>query len=200
MMKKILVAGKVISAAVLVAAMCAAFPAQAFAIEAESLVPMGNTVGIQMKTDGVMIVGVAEVANGDGAFKPADEAGLKAGDKLVSINSHKISSANDFLTAAAEFDGSAVNVVVNRDGKEVKFTVTPVKNSDGTYQLGLWLRDGMSGIGTVTFFDPATGVYGALGHGINDLDSGELMSITDGVISEAGNEGLEHGAGAICFT
>ena len=160
-------------------------PARASALEATELVPGGSAVGIELQTDGVMIVGLTEVQTENGAAQPAADAGLKPGDVIRRIGDREVDSAAEFLTVMSGADGGAIRVTAERSGREIFFDVTPAKNAEGSYQLGLWLRDGVSGIGTVTFYDPETGAFGALGHGINDIDTGELVSFDAGSITGA---------------
>jgi len=159
------------------------FPASA--LEADELVPIGKAVGIDIKTDGVVIVGLSELEGKDGKVSPAASAGLKVGDIIIKVDSFEIKTSADFITAAANFDGSDVTVTVSRQGEQIQYTITPAQTAEGTYQLGLWMRDGISGIGTVTFYDPKSGAYGALGHGITDTDTGSLLPTGEGSISKA---------------
>ena len=157
----------------------------AWALEAEELVPVGSAVGIDLETEGVVIVGFSEVETDAGAVSPAAEAGLMEGDVILRVGPRPTDTAAAFLSAMGAADGSALDVTARRHGREVHVLVTPAQSREGGYQLGLWLRDGVSGIGTVTFFDPETGVFGALGHGINDLESGELLPFDNGCITGA---------------
>jgi len=154
------------------------------ALEATELVPVGDTVGIEIKMDGVLVADAGEVECPEGKVSPARNAGISPGDIIVSVNGRNVKTAAEFLSCLEGLDGKSVEIVAKRDGREIKFSVLPAKAADGGYQLGLWLRDGVSGVGTVTFYDPKSGVYGALGHGINDLKSGELMPIGSGSILE----------------
>ena len=156
----------------------------ALALEADSLVPMGAAVGIRLETDGVMVAGLAEVETAEGAVRPAEAAGLQVGDVVKTLDGRKTDSAAAFLSAAAAMTGAPVELTAERDGALLRFTVQPARSPQGTWQLGLWLRDGVSGIGTVTFYDPASGTFGALGHGVNDLDTGALLPFADGTITE----------------
>lgn len=184
--------------------MCLTLPVNAFALEAEALVPMGSTVGIQLRTEGIMVVGLNQVEAENGACCPAADAGLQPGDMIIRIGKYDTATAADFLSAVAELDGSAVSLTALRDGEEMEFQVTPAKTAEGGWQMGLWLRDGVSGIGTLTFYDPVSGVYGALGHGINDLDTGLLMPASEGVITRASVvdviKGCEGTPGELCGT
>ena len=113
-----------------------------------------------------------------------------------------MTGAEDFLRRAAAFSGEGVTLSVERGGETKTFAVTPKLGSGGTYQIGLWLRDAVRGLGTVTFYDPATGEYGALGHGVGLPETGELMSASGGEIYRADVTGVvmgERGApGELC--
>ena len=160
-------------------ALCAGVSAQA-----ASLVPLGRAVGIQMTTAGVLVADLAEVDTPGGKATPAKDAGLLPGDVICRIDGRDIASSADFL-AAVDAAGDTMSVTVLRGGAEVTATVTPAVTADGTRQLGLWLRDGVTGVGTLTYYDPATGRYGALGHGISDEASGVLMPLRDGSVLSA---------------
>ena len=160
-------------------ALCAGVSAQA-----ASLVPLGRAVGIQMTTAGMLVADLAEVDTPGGKATPAKDAGLLPGDVICRIDGRDIASSADFL-AAMDAAGDTMSVTVLRRGAEVTATVTPAVTADGTRQLGLWLRDGVTGVGTLTYYDPATGRYGALGHGISDEASGVLMPLRDGSVLSA---------------
>ncbi len=170
------------------AVLCAAamwMSVDALALEAAELVPVGDAVGIEIKMEGVLVAEATEVETSAGKVSPARDAGICPGDLIISVNGRKVATAAEFLSAAAGFDGSPVSIMGKREGRELSFSVTPAQTVEGSWQLGLWLRDGVNGMGTVTFYDPKSGVYGALGHGINDLRSGELMPIGNGSILDA---------------
>lgn len=177
-------------------------PLQARALEASELVPVGDTVGIEISMDGVMVARTGCVESAEGSPSPAADAGLLAGDMILEFNGRATPSAEAFLTAASEMDGSEVDLLVRRGEKTVHFSLRPAKTAQGTYQLGLWLRDGVSGIGTITFYDPQSGTYGALGHGINDIESGTLLSVGSGRILDAEIvdviKGAEGSPGELC--
>ena len=144
-------------------------PTRALALEAEALVPVGTAVGIDLETEGVVVAGLGDVDTAQGVARPAEDAGLRVGDVIMRIGERRTDSAAEFLTALSEASGGALRLVVRRGGEEIELAVTPAQNREGAYQMGLWLRDGVSGIGTVTFYDPDSGIFGALGHGINDV-------------------------------
>ena len=160
-----------------------ALPAEALA--AEELVPMGCAVGIELEAGGVMVAGFSQVETADGPKSPAEAAGLKVGDVITAVNGRETRDAQALLSALTSLTGETAELKVRRDENELLLRVTPACGEDGRWQLGLWLREGVSGIGTVTYYDPETGRFGALGHGINDLDSGKLLPFDGGTITGA---------------
>ena len=142
------------------------------------LVPVGDVVGISLETEGVLVVGFPN--EGSSAAK---SAGIKAGDVIVQIGEMPITCGLD--VGNAEIGTQPIEITVVRDGEEKQITVTPQIGESGVPELGLWMRDSLSGIGTVTFYDPETKLFGALGHGVNDMDTGVIMPVGDGVVAEA---------------
>ena len=137
-----------------------------WADEGRQLIPVGKAVGIKLFADGVLVVSVSPVQGTEETRSPAKECGLKEGDIL------------------AENGETAAELTVQRDGKTLEVTASPVVCEDGGIRLGAWIRDSMAGVGTLTYYDPATGSYGALGHGITDVDTAELMPLASGSIME----------------
>ena len=172
----------------------AAVTPRALAAEAgDLLVPVGQTVGIQIDCDGVMVSGLAEVETENGAVCPAREAGILPGDRIVALGGEAVHSGEEFLSKARALTGEPVELRAVRNGKTLSVTVTPKKGERDAWQLGLWLRSGVHGIGTVTFWDPATGRFGALGHGVS-LSQGEgLLAMSSGVITAATVEDVTAG-------
>ena len=150
---------------------------------ADALVPVGSTVGIELNCSGVVVTGFAEVASEEGVLCPAREAGLQPGDRITAVDGQTVNGGGEFLEKAEAFSGEPLVLHAVRAGQELEVPVTPVKNREGRYQLGLWLRDSVHGIGTVTFYDPDTGVYGALGHGVSLRGDGDLLDISGGCIT-----------------
>ncbi|MGI6014007.1 MAG: SpoIVB peptidase [Oscillospiraceae bacterium] len=153
--------------------------------EALSLVPSGCVTGIQVTTDGMMVAGLMTVEKDGCSASPASDAGLCVGDVIVKIADQTICTADDFVEAVSELSAEPVSVTVMRNGEEKQVTVTPAENDTGIFQLGLWLKDGVNGIGTITFYDPENGKFGALGHGINESESGVLMPLGSGTVVDA---------------
>ena len=159
-----------------------------------ALIPVGETVGIQIRTEGVLVAGVSEVETDQGAVSPARDAGVRSGDMITAVDGQTVSEAADVLEAVEHREGGAVQVTLRRNGEERSVAVTPARESGGGLRLGLWLRDGVAGIGTVTYIDPDTGSFGALGHGVNDLDTGVLLPVADGDVYQARIVDVKRGA------
>ena len=140
------------------------------------LVPVGHTVGIKLFARGVVVVKLS-----DGGT-PARACGLQTGDVIVKCGGSTVTSTEQFQVLLQKSDGSTTDLQVQRQGDPVTLTVEPEPNDQGVYCIGAWIRDSMAGIGTMTYYDPATGAFGALGHGITDVDTAQLMPFADGSI------------------
>ena len=185
------------------ASLVSAAPARA--AEERTVIPMGRAVGIKLFSDGVMVVGFSEVAGAEGSSAPARDCGLREGDIITHINREEVDSIEEVQSVLQEVGGKPMSIRAVRDDKTVQLTAQAVQcGSDGQYKLGAWIRDSMAGIGTLTFCEPATGRFGALGHGINDVDTAQLMPLQSGSImysevtdvkkGEKGAPGELHGA------
>ena len=152
---------------------------------AQELLVGGQVVGIQMSTRGVLVAGLSEVETADGVCTPAKSAGVRQGDIIIKADDKAVSKAADVIAAVEAAGGQALRLCLERDGKTLELTVRPVCSSEGQWLLGMWLRDGISGIGTITFQDPESGVYGALGHSISDSESGIQLPVSQGNICDA---------------
>ena len=159
---------------------------------AKELVPGGKALGIRMSTDGAVVAELTGVDTPAGELYPAAEAGIMKGDVITRIGASPISTAEQLGEALRELDGQTVAVTVRRGDRLRQYNVTPV-SSDGEWRLGLVLRNGISGVGTLTFYDPETGVYGALGHSISDSESGTVLPLGEGSVFGAGIESIDKG-------
>ena len=145
-------------------------------LAAQHLVPVGQVIGLQLYNDTVTVAAYDDVLGG-----AAKAAGLKIGDRIVKINDMSIASAED-VRSALDSGGEEFHLTVSRGGKQRAVTLTPTQTKDGP-RMGVFLRQGIAGIGTVTWYDPDTGAFGALGHGV--CDSTGLLNMTRGSAYEA---------------
>ncbi len=147
------------------------------------VVPLGRAVGIKLFSDGVIVVGMSDIDTDAGAANPARECGLKEGDIITHINSEEVDTIEEVREVLQDLDGEPMSIRALRGEKQVQMTAKAVRcAADGSYKLGAWIRDSMAGIGTMTFYDPATGKFGALGHGVSDTDTALLMPLEEGSI------------------
>ena len=151
---------------------------QAAALDADALVPIGRTAGIKIYADGVIVTDFSQLHTANGYESPAQAAGLKAGDVITHCNGTPTPSA-DALSAALRTAETA-ELTVRRGDKTLTVRLSPAKSSDGTVRIGALVRDSLAGIGTITFYDPVSGTFGALGHGICESETGVLMPIGSG--------------------
>lgn len=152
----------------------------------------GNAVGIYMQTEGVLIIDTGEIRSESGKTQDPARDIVKPGDYIVAFNQEVVRCKQDLLDDLKDLDETSVTLKVRRDEKTIPLSVTPVKDESGTYKLGIWVRDDTQGIGTLTYVDE-NGRYGALGHGISDVDTGELLDISDGNLYTAQILGIRRG-------
>ena len=159
-----------------------------------TVVPVGRAVGIKLFSDGVVVVGTSEIDTQAGMVNPAKECGLKEGDVITHINSTEVDTIEEVSALLQELEGETMSIRAIRNEEQVQLTAQAVLcSADGEYKLGAWIRDSMAGIGTVTFYCPQTGAFGALGHGINDVDTSLLMPLESGSILPATVSGVDKG-------
>ena len=157
------------------------------------LIPLGKAVGIKLFADGVLIVATSEVEMQGKTVSPAKDCGLKEGDLILQINETKVESTEHLQSFLQENGTAAVTLTVMRGSKRMDVSAKPVVCPDGVCRLGAWIRDSMAGIGTLTYYDPASGAYGALGHGITDVDTHQLMPLSSGSIMETTVKAVKKG-------
>ena len=165
------------------AALGAAFSAQALA--AQLLIPVGEVVGLSLRDGSVTVAAFHELHGG-----AARDAGIAIGDEIVSLDGRRVDTAAD-LFDALKCSGGSVTVTLRRDGKERQVRLCPAVTKDGP-RLGVYVREGVTGIGTVTFFDPDSGAFGCLGHGISD-SRGTLAPMDGGWVYDAAVESVKRG-------
>lgn len=160
---------------------------------AERLIPGGNTIGLSLQTDGVAIVEFSGTL--------PKQAGLKQGDLILQINGQPISCVQEVGAAVEDSNGAPLTLGILRDGTEKTVTLSPLRTAEG-WRLGIYVRDSLNGIGTVTYYDPDSGSFGALGHGVNDgatllpLRSGSVLpsEVAAVIKGAAGTPGALQGA------
>lgn len=145
------------------------------------VVPGGQAIGVALEMAGVLVVGASDIGQ---AVSPARKAGIRAGDRILTVNGTSITSAQHLSDMIK--DGSEAKLQVLRGDEKLNVPVRPVRDGeDGAYRLGIWVRDSTAGVGTLSFYDPKSGMYGALGHAITDVDTGSMLTVGEGEIYES---------------
>ena len=146
-----------------------------------TVIPVGNIAGLKLYTNGVLVVGMSEIEGKDNRkYKPYENTQIQEGDTIIQINENIINSTQDLIEEVNKSKGENVNIKYIHGEETKECSIEPVKSYDNQYKLGLWVRDSAAGVGTVTFYEPETKSFGALGHGITDIDTQQLINIASG--------------------
>lgn len=139
----------------------------------------GSNIGIQINSDGILVVGTYKI----GELDPANDADLKIGDKITHINDTSISAIDEMLNVLSELDNpTSIDITFIRNDKKMNTTLNLVTDDNDVYKTGLYVKDSINGVGTLTFIDPNTKIYGALGHEIIEKSTGKKLEMKDGKI------------------
>lgn len=150
-------------------------------IKKTKVIPIGQVAGLKLYTHGVLVVGLSEIlSDNNEKIKPYEGADIREGDTLLKVDDIDIIDTEDLINKINDSKGKTVNLKLVRDGLEFNLDITPVKTKKGDYKIGLWVRDSAAGIGTLTYYNPENKTFAALGHGITDVDTGELINISQG--------------------
>jgi len=160
------------------------------------LIPCGNTIGVKINIDGVMIVGFSEIRSTDGKrHNPAKDGALKIGDVIKKINGNFVENIDILSKIVENGKGGNLSVEVARGNFTQTFNIKPeLAREDNIYKIGAWVRDSTSGIGTLTFIEPKSKVFAALGHPITDSDTGDIITVGNGEILHSNIVGVQKGA------
>jgi stage IV sporulation protein B len=153
-------------------------------IETVELIPCGTPIGIYVETDGILVLGSGKITGEDGLNYEPIHNKLKSGDYILAINDKEVNDKNELIKEILNCDGKDLKLLVRRNNEKITVKITPVRTASGGYKIGAWIRDDTQGIGTLTFIS-TNGKFGALGHGITDIDTGLLMEIDKGSIYDA---------------
>ena len=145
------------------------------------VIPIGSVAGIKLYTNGVLVVGMSEIQGIDNKkYKPYESSGIQEGDRIIAVNNTDIENTEDLMKNVNMSNGNEVKIKYVHNQKSLECSIKPVETSGKEYKLGLWVRDSAAGVGTVTFYEPSSQSFGALGHGITDIDTEQLIDIASG--------------------
>ncbi|GAE31889.1 SpoIVB peptidase [Halalkalibacter hemicellulosilyticus] len=163
----------------------------------KEVIPGGQSIGVKLNTEGVLVVGHHLIETDDASLSPGEEAGIEVGDMITHIDGEEIqrmSQVGDFVQAAGDEERS-LEIRLKRDQKAYEKTLQPVKaKGEHSYRMGLYIRDSAAGVGTLTFYDPDSKNYGALGHVISDVDTKKPIIVHDGQIIRSSVTSIEKGS------
>ena len=147
------------------------------------VIPIGEVVGIKLYTSGVLVVGTSAIEGNDGiTYKPYENTEIHEGDSIISVNDNRVNSTDELVDAINLYNGEKVTIKYLRSDKENSCEITPAKDKNGKYRLGLWVRDSAAGVGTLTFLNEETQTFAGLGHAITDIDTGDIIQTSSGEI------------------
>ncbi len=165
---------------------------QVHAVSRPKIIPCGIPVGIYLETNGVLIIGTGEITSINGQIcEPALNL-VKSGDYIQKINGNPVSDKQDVMEEINRSHGQTVLLGIIRDSEYIEIPISPVKTDRTSYKLGIWVRDNAQGIGTLTYLS-VNNEFGALGHGITDIDTGILMKLREGTLYETKILSIERG-------
>ena len=169
------------------AAMLACPSARAAAEPVRELCAVGRPIGVKLFSDGVLVIGFSD------GESPAKDCGLKKGDIITALDGAELDSIEDLRACLNENGGGAAALTVKRGSRTLTLEAAPQQDESGEYRLGAWVRDSMAGIGTMTFYEPGSGAFGALGHGVTDVDTAKLLPLDHGSIMAASVKAVKKG-------
>lgn len=150
-------------------------------IDEIEVVPVGKIIGLKLYTNGVLIVGLSKIEDeNNNLVKSYNEQDIKEGDTIVKVNDEEIEDIESLKEKINKSNGEKVTLTLVRNGSIVTSSILPIKTKNGNYKLGLWVKDAATGVGTMTFYEPISNYFAALGHGITDSDTENLINIDSG--------------------
>lgn len=156
------------------------------------LIPGGMPIGIYMETDGVMVLGTDEIKSSDGSSTSPAKHLVKDGDYIVGIDEEEVENKQELIEVMQNLSKKTVILHLRRKMEYIDVKIHPAKDEEGKYKLGIWVRDNVQGLGTITFLN-ANSEFGALGHGIHDVDTSELLEISEGTLYETSIQNIKKG-------
>ncbi|MBO5371990.1 MAG: SpoIVB peptidase [Lachnospiraceae bacterium] len=161
-------------------------------VDKSFVMPSGIPVGIYAKTQGVLVLGTGKVTAADGLnYEPAYQL-LQSGDYILSVDGKEIHGKSELIDIVNTSEGKTMVLGIQREEEWIELKIKPVKLEDGTYKLGVWVRDDMAGVGTMTYVEEDFS-FGALGHPVSDADTGSMLTIADGSVYDTDIVGIVKG-------
>lgn len=160
-------------------------------LDDKKVIVPGMPIGIRLYSDGLVVVAVGRV--NENKKSPAEAAGIKEGDVIVSLNGKKAGTPNEFSDAIANSEKAVSLGILSGEEKREVMVLPEMSEYDKVKRIGLWVRDSTAGVGTLTFVDPVAMTYGALGHGVSDADTGVKFSVREGSVEKCAIAAIKKG-------
>lgn len=161
-------------------------------VDRQQVYASGIPIGIYVRTEGILVLGTAGVPDENGREREPAQNLVKGGDYIVSVNGEPVYEKEDLIEKIDAYGEDREILGIRRGGEYIEISLMPVRNSQGKHMLGIWVRDDLAGVGTLTYYDE-DGSFGALGHAVSDGDTGTRMSLSEGWIYEADIVGIRKG-------
>lgn len=156
------------------------------------VLPGGVPVGIYVKTDGILVIGTSPVNGADGISTEPAKYLLKSGDYIQTVNGERVNTKEELMSKINAYGAEKIVFGIKREGEETEVAVEPVMTGENAYKAGIWVRDDLAGVGTLTYTG-RNGNYGALGHGVSDADTSTLIDMSSGLLYETNIIGIVKG-------
>lgn len=166
------------------------FPVLAYS---DYIIAGGENIGIELEAKNVLVVGLYEV---DGKNN-AKDAGIEVGDAILEVDGKKISDIESMVQVISNSNNDKVDLIIERDNKTKQITLPIYKDESGVYKTGIYVKDSITGIGTLSFIDPNTKLFGALGHEIIEKSTGKILEIKDGKIFDSTVTSIERSSNGV---
>lgn len=158
-----------------------------------TVIPLGNAIGMKLYTKGVLVVGMSQInTENNEKKKPYENSGIEQGDTILAVNNNEISNTDELIEEVNKSNGNQISIKYMKNNETLETSITPVKSKD-EYKIGLWVRDAAAGVGTLTFYEPSTNSFMALGHGISDIDTEKIVDIANGELITANIVSIKKG-------
>ncbi len=147
------------------------------------VIPIGSLIGLKLYTNGVLVIGVTELTNINNEIeRPYEKTNIKEGDTIIELDGKEIDSVKTLQDIVNNSKGNEIEIKYVHNNEIITSKIKPMQINKSEYRLGLWVRDSASGIGTISFYEPNSKKFAALGHGISDSDTEELLNIETGEV------------------
>ena len=165
---------------------------QADIVAEQEVYASGENIGIYVQTDGIFVIGTGNFEGMDGVLYAPAQNVLKSGDYICAVDGVELENKEALMDAVDKCEGKSLVLRIRRNGETLELYIQPKLSKEETYKLGVWVRDDLAGIGTLTYISQ-DGSYGALGHAVTDMDTGSMLEVGTGKLYNSRLVGIVKG-------